>query len=194
VRGGFEGVYPNCGPTGPKRGRSDEALSAWNGRAHQNRFSGSGLAKVSNAPMPFMVTVFVHGEGGMHDLVPKDSGEVVMELGGKVQRQQIGPNGTVDFKDIPPSHRGEAASLWFESDQFESVQPDQRYVLKGDDIQMEVRRKAGEPSGRVQDENGNPVEVQRLNWPLSTTTDSAGRFELPIPGNLLRPQRRDGSV
>jgi hypothetical protein len=91
-------------------------------------------------PLPFTVTVFVHGEGGIHDLVPKDSGEVVMELGGKVQRQQIGPDGTVDFKDIAPSHRGEAAQLWFESKQFESVHPEQKYALK-DDIQLEVKKK-----------------------------------------------------
>ena len=32
-------------------------------------------------PLPFAVTVFVHGEGGIYDLLPKDSGEVVMELG-----------------------------------------------------------------------------------------------------------------
>src|ERR1700747_1203154 len=57
-------------------------------------------------PLPFAVTVFVHGKGGIHDMPPKDSGEVVMELGGKVQRQQIGSNRTVDFKDIAPSHRG----------------------------------------------------------------------------------------
>jgi hypothetical protein len=60
-------------------------------------------------PLPFAVTVFVHGKGGIHDMPPKDSGEVVMELGGKVQRQQIGSNRTVDFKDIAPSHPGEAA-------------------------------------------------------------------------------------
>jgi hypothetical protein len=41
-------------------------------------------------PLPFAVTVFVHGEGGIHDLLPKDSGEVVMELGGKVQASKSG--------------------------------------------------------------------------------------------------------
>jgi rubrerythrin len=32
VRGGFQGVCPNCGATGPKRESYDEALMAWNGR------------------------------------------------------------------------------------------------------------------------------------------------------------------
>jgi hypothetical protein len=31
VRGGFQGVCPNCGATGPKRESYGEALSAWNG-------------------------------------------------------------------------------------------------------------------------------------------------------------------
>src|SRR5271165_1753203 len=139
-------------------------------------------------PLPFAVTVFVHGEGGIHDLLPKDSGEVVMELGGKVQRQQIGPNGTADFKDIAPSHRGEAAQLWFESDQFESVHPEQKYALKGD-IQLEVRKKGGKISGRVQDENGkllSGVKIQVAG--LSTTTDSAGHFEVFIPGDRLQQE------
>jgi hypothetical protein len=122
-------------------------------------------------------------------LVPANSGKVVMELGGTVQRQQIGPNGTADFKDVPPSHRGKAVPLWFESDQFESVHPEQRYVLKGDDTQMEVRRKAGKLSGRVQDENGNPVGGAKIEVAgISTTTDPWGHFELPIPGDHLRPQ------
>ena len=32
VRGGFQGVCPSCGATGPKREREDEALAAWNGK------------------------------------------------------------------------------------------------------------------------------------------------------------------
>jgi hypothetical protein len=33
VRGGFQGVCPNCGATGPKGDSKDEALGAWNGRS-----------------------------------------------------------------------------------------------------------------------------------------------------------------
>ena len=32
VRGGFQGVCPNCGATGPKRDIYDRALLAWNGK------------------------------------------------------------------------------------------------------------------------------------------------------------------
>jgi len=142
-------------------------------------------------PLPFAITVFVHEEGGTNNLVPKDSGEVVMELGGKVQRQEIGPDGTVDFKDIAPSHRGEAVPLWFESNQFESVHPEQRYALKADAIQLEVRKKTGKISGRVQEADGDGAPVPNAKvylGGLSGTTDSGGHFELVIPGDRLRPQ------
>ena len=142
-------------------------------------------------PLPFAITVFVHEESGTNNLVPKDSGEVVMELGGKVERQEIGPDGTADFKDIAPSHRGEAAPLWFESNQFESVHPQQKYTLKGDAIQLEVRKKTGKISGRVQDADGDgaPVPNAKLYLDgLSGTTDSGGHFELVIPGDRLKPQ------
>jgi hypothetical protein len=142
-------------------------------------------------PLPFAITVFVHEEGGIHNLVPKDSGEVVMELGGKVERQQIGADGTADFKDIAPSHRGEVVPLWFESNQFESVHPQQKYALKGDAVQLEVRKKMGKISGRVQDADGDgaPVPNAKLYLDgLSGTTDSGGHFELVIPGDRLKPQ------
>lgn len=33
ARGGFQGICPNCGATGPKGESHDEALRAWNGRS-----------------------------------------------------------------------------------------------------------------------------------------------------------------
>ena len=33
MRGGFQGVCPNCGSSGPKRDSQDEALRAWNGKS-----------------------------------------------------------------------------------------------------------------------------------------------------------------
>src|SRR5208282_607036 len=75
-------------------------------------------------PLPFAITVFIHGEGGIHDLVPKDSGEVLMELGSEVRKQEVGPDGVVYFTNIPPSYRGQEVALWVNSMQFESVHPD----------------------------------------------------------------------
>jgi len=56
--------------------------------------------------------------------------------------------------------------------------PRPEYSLKGDTLQVEVRKKAGRLSGRVQDENGNPLSGAKIQAAgLSTTTDPAGHFE-----------------
>jgi hypothetical protein len=140
-------------------------------------------------PLPFAVAVFVHGEGGQHDLVSQGSGDVVMELGSMIRKQQIGPDGTVYFTDIAPSHRGEAVPLWVESKQFEAVHPDQKYPLKGDHIQLEVRKKPGHISGRVQDENANPLSGANISLAgLPAITDSTGHFEFVLNGEQLKPE------
>lgn len=145
--------------------------------------------------LPFAVTVFIHGEGGIDDLVPKDSGEVLMELGPEIRKQQIGPDGAVYFTNIPPSYRGKEVELWVNSKQFESVHPDQKYPLKDDALQVEVRKKAGKLSGRAQDENGNPLPGVKIQVAgLSATTDSAGHFEVVIPGDRLQQELDLGAV
>jgi SEFIR domain len=140
-------------------------------------------------PLPFAVTVFVHGESGIHDLVPKESCEVVMELGPEVRRQEIGPNGTVYFANVAPNYRGQEVPLWVESKQFEPVYPDRKYPLKADAIQLEVRKKPGRISGRVQDENGNPLADATISLAgLATISNSVGHFEFVLNGDQLKPE------
>jgi hypothetical protein len=142
-------------------------------------------------PLPFAITVFVHDEGGIHELVPKDSGVVCMELGPEVRRQEIGPNGSVYFTNIPPTYRGQPVQVWVDSRQFESVNPEQKQPLKGDSIQLAVRKKAGKISGRVQDagDDGAPIPTAKLNLDgLPGSTDSGGHFEFVIPGDRLMLQ------
>jgi hypothetical protein len=139
--------------------------------------------------LPFAISIFVHGQEGSHDLVPQGSGDVVMELGPEVRRQQIGPNGTVYFNNIAPTYRGREVPVWVESKQFESVHPDQKYPLKGDAIQLEVRKKAGKLSGRVEDAAGKPLAGAKVAVAgLSVTTDAVGHFALAIPGDAVRPE------
>jgi hypothetical protein len=142
-------------------------------------------------PLPFAIIVFVHDEGGIHELIPKDSGEVCMELGPEVRRQEIGPNGSVYFTNIPPIYRGQPVQVWVDSKQFESVNQEQRQPLKGDSIQLAVGKKVGKISGRVQDagDDGAPIPNAKLNLDgLPGTTDSGGHFEFVIPGDRLRLQ------
>jgi hypothetical protein len=140
-------------------------------------------------PTAFALSVYVHGEAGAHDLVPKDSGEVVMELGPDIRHQSIGQNGQAYFTGIPPSFRGQEVPIWVDSKQFESVNPDQKHSLKDTTISLEVRKKAGHISGRVQDANGNPIPGAAIHVAgISKITDSAGHFEFAIPGDRMQTE------
>jgi hypothetical protein len=140
-------------------------------------------------PAAFALSVYVHGEAGTHDLVPKDSGEVVMELGPHMRRQPIGQNGQAYFAGIPPSFRGRDVPIWVDSKRFESVNPVQRHSLNDTIVSLEVRKKAGFIIGRIQDENGNPLAGAKIDVAgLSKDTDSAGKFQFVIPGDRLQPE------
>jgi hypothetical protein len=76
-----------------------------------------------------------------------------------------------------------------ESDAFELSNPKEKHRLDGSSLYLSVRKRAGHIYGRVQDENGNPLMGAKIDVAgLSTTSDSAGHFELIISGDRLRPQ------
>lgn len=84
---------------------------------------------------------------------------------------------------------GQQVHVWVDSKQWESVEPNQKYSLGNDAIQLEVRKVAGKLSGRVQDDNGNPIPNAQIDLDrLPGMTNSGGHFEFLIPGDRLRPQ------
>jgi hypothetical protein len=146
-----------------------------------------GFLLVPN-PTPFELSVYVHGKAGPHDLVPKDSGEVLMVLGPDIRRQGIGQNGQAYFAGIPPNFHGQEVPIWVDSKQFESLNPDQKHSLKDSAIYLEVRKKAGRVAGRVEDGKGGAVAGALVSVAgLSATTDASGHFEIVIPGDRLEP-------
>jgi hypothetical protein len=143
----------------------------------------------------FPLTVYVHGEGGPQDLVLRNSGDVLLDLGGDRRRQPIGAEGQAYFPAIPPTFRGQEVPLGVESAAFELSDPKQKRRLDGSSIYLSVQRKAGHLSGRVQDDKGNPIPSATIKVAgLSTTTDSAGHFEFVIPGDRLQPELDLGAV
>jgi hypothetical protein len=134
----------------------------------------------------FAITVFVHGEGGIQDLVLKNSGYVILDLGPDRRKERIGEKGEAYFSGIPANFRGQEVQLWVESEKYEPVGTDQKHRLNGSSLYLVVRRKSGRISGRVQDSNGKPlsgVEIRVAG--LTGATDTSGHFEITIPGNLM---------
>jgi hypothetical protein len=135
----------------------------------------------------FPFTVYVHGEGGAHDLVLKDSGYVFLDFGGYRQKERIGENGQAIFLGIPPTFRGQEVPIGVESGAFELSDPKQKCRLDGSSIYLSVHRKAGHLSGWVKDEKGNPIPGVTIHVAgLSKVTDSSGHFEFTIRGDQMQ--------
>jgi SEFIR domain len=137
----------------------------------------------------FPLTVYVHGEGGPQDLVLRNSGVVLMDLGPYRQPGPIGAEGQAYFPAIPPNFRGQEVLIGLESDAFELSNPKEKHRLDGSSLYVAVRKRAGHIYGRVQDDDGNPIPNAVIHVAgLPGVTDSAGHFELIISGDRLRPQ------
>lgn len=135
---------------------------------------------------PFAMTVFVHGEHGMSDLVLKNSGYVVIDLGPDRRRQPIGEKGEAYFSGIPASFRGQKVHLWLESEAFESIEADRKYALGETSLYLAVRPKEGKIFGRVLDSVGNSLVGVKIRVAgLTTTTNESGDFNLAIPGDRM---------
>jgi Carboxypeptidase regulatory-like domain len=138
---------------------------------------------------PFSLTIYVHGENGPHDLVLRNSGFVFLDLGPDRRREPIGDKGQAYFAGIPANFRGQDVAASVESDAFEQIAPQQKHRLDGTSLDLAVRRKSAHISGRVQDEQGNPISEAKLTVAgLSAITDAAGHFEFSIPGERLKSE------
>jgi hypothetical protein len=137
----------------------------------------------------FPLTVYVHGEGGPQDLVLRNSGDVLLDLGLDRRRQPIGAEGQAYFPAIPATFRDQEVPIGVQSEGFEVSDPKKKYRLDGGSIYLMVNKRAGHLSGRVEDDNGNPISGATIHVAgLSTISDSVGHFEFVIPGDRLKPQ------
>lgn len=137
----------------------------------------------------FPLTVYVHGEGGPQDLVLRNSGDVLLDLGLDRRRQPIGAEGQAYFPAIPATFRDQEVPIGVQSEGFEVSDPKEKYRLNGSSIYLMVKKRAGHLSGRVEDDNGNPISGATIHVAgLSTTSDSVGHFEFVIPGDRLKAQ------
>jgi hypothetical protein len=149
------------------------------------------LQKFAHGPSEptFPFTVFVHGENGPSDVVLKNSGYVVLDLGGDRRTEAIGEKGQAYFPAIPATFRNQEVPIGVQSDDFILSDPKKKYRLDGSSIYLSVQRKAGHLSGRVQDEKDNAIPGAIIHVAgLSATTDSEGHFKVEIPGDQLKSE------
>jgi hypothetical protein len=133
----------------------------------------------------FPLTVYVHGEGGPQDMVLRNSGRVMLELGPDPRAEPIGENGQAYFPAIPANFRGQEVPAWVESETYESVDPQAKRRLDGTTLYLVVQRKIVhyKLGGTVSDPAGNPLYDVRVALPeyhIEGETNHDGRFELQV--------------
>jgi hypothetical protein len=135
----------------------------------------------------FPLTVYVHGEGGPQDIVLRNAGDVILDLGGDRQRKPIGADGQAYFPAIPATFQAQEVPVSVEDDGFEVSDTKNKYRLETTSLYLAVQRKAGRLSGWAKDENGNPISGATVSVAgFSTITGSSGYFELAIPGSKIQ--------
>jgi len=150
---------------------------------------GGGFVLVPKPPSTFPLTVYVHGDAGQHDLVLRNSGRVFVDLDGDRRSESIGENGQAYFPAIPDRFRGQDVPIWVDAKGFEPTIANQKARVDGASLYLPVRRKSGHVSGRVQDQDGNPIANADLTMAgLSGHSDVSGHFEFIIPGEKLEQE------
>jgi hypothetical protein len=150
---------------------------------------GGGFILVPKPPSTFPLTVYVHGEAARNDVVLRNSGRVFVDLDGDRQSRSIGENGEAYFPAIPDRFRGQEVPIWVDAAGFESTTSDQKQRVDGGSLYLSVRKKSGHVSGRVQDQNGNPISGAELSVAgVLTHSDVSGHFEFIIPGDKLEQE------
>ena len=145
------------------------------------------LARGQGDSLPFDETVYVHGSKGSQDIVLRDSGEVLMDLGGDRRPSEIRHNGEAYFPGIPFNFRGQTVNLSVASDKFESVDSQEQKKLDGSSIYLEVKRKSGRVYGNVENQDGGcPTgKTIRLAGQTIPVDATGGNFDITVPGDLM---------
>lgn len=132
-------------------------------------------------PSHFAVTVFVHGEGGKQELVLRNRGAVLLDLGADRRRETIGDRGQAYFPGIPPIFRGQEVRVLIDAEGYELSDPNVKTKLETESLYVPVRRKVAILEGYVRTTEGSPVAGATVSFSgRTTTTDSAGFFRLSI--------------
>lgn len=136
----------------------------------------------------FPLTVYVHGQRGVHDLVLRKQGLVVLDLGGDRRAKPIGENGDAIFPAIEAIYSGQLVHVFLEADDYELIDSRPR-ELEGESLYLEVQRKEAHVSGRAQDTQGEPIAGAAVNIKnMTTTTGASGHFEIAIPRTMTDPE------
>jgi len=128
----------------------------------------------------FPLTVYVHGPEGQQDLLLRNHGEVLLDLGGDRRSASIGSKGQAFFSEIPANFRGQKVNVALDAPGYERSD-NSRLELDETSLYLPIRRKSLRIAGNVIDETGTPIVGATVSVAgLSTMSVGQGRFELML--------------
>jgi hypothetical protein len=134
-------------------------------------------------PSPFAVTIFVHGEAGKQELLLRNRGAVLLDLGADRRRELIGDRGQAYFAGIPSTFRGQDVRVLIDAEGYELINAEATVKLEGPSVYLPVRTKAVTVTGYVKTTEGQPVATATVSVAgQSVKTDTSGFFRLSVPG------------
>ncbi len=141
---------------------------------------------------PFPLTVYVHGSKGHQDILLRNQGEVMIDLGHDRRIEKIGEKGMAYFPAIPAEFRNQEVPIRVDAEGFEDVAPNARYILTGKSMYVEIQRNddLAIVFGTVRDEKIFLSGVRISIGDLDVTTDEHGRFRLEIPPDKQKTRQR----
>lgn len=134
----------------------------------------------------FSLTVLVHGKNGRDDLILRNQGKVVLDIGSARMDASINEMGEATFKELPSKYEGEKSLISIDHPQpYFPVNRDLEYTLSyGMPIYLAVELKGiNLVQGRVFDyREESPLDSVRVSYQnIFTFSDKYGWFELEIP-------------
>ena len=132
------------------------------------------------------VTVFVHGKKGKQDIILRQKGYVMMDVGGERKRAMINDNGQAFFQNL---HAGDSVRLDIDfTEPYRTIYPDSVYVIKpNNNIYLPIALQGiDKVQGRVLYKDDPLAGVTVQVDTLSVISDSTGRFSIVIPEALQK--------
>ncbi|HEY2294403.1 MAG TPA: carboxypeptidase-like regulatory domain-containing protein [Thermoanaerobaculia bacterium] len=133
----------------------------------------------------FPLTVYVHGPAGPQDLLLRNQGAVLLDLGGDRRSAPIGDKGQAFFPEIPANFRGQEVNIALDASGYERSD-NNRLDLAGTSLYLGARRKSFHITGNVRDKMDKPVIGATVSMAdISTTSIKQGYFDLAVPSDRV---------
>jgi len=123
-----------------------------------------------------------------HRVVLENEGRINIPLGNRSLNETIGPNGRINFPDIPSCNIGDTIFIGLDAKGWELV-GDKKFVFTGEPIHVIVKRdnSLGVINGVVKSRNGQVFikdALVRINADTAVLTDEFGNFKIVLPKNM----------